>query len=160
MKLTRSIQIFFLIMIVLSGCKSHKAVVQVPVRTVERRVTTYIPVRIPGDSASFRAYFECDSLNNVLLKEISEQKSKNISTEYNFKDGLLDYNAETHPDTVWLPIDTVYLEQEVPIEVEVPVVEIRMSKFQRFFFILGLIAAGTIIVWITIKIKKLNFFKL
>lgn len=119
-----------------------------------------MPVRIPGDSATLRAYFECDSLNNVLLKEISEQKSKNISTGHSFKNGVLDYIAQTLPDTVWMQSDTIFLSEEIPVEVEVPVVEIKMSAFQRVFFIIGLIAAGFILAWIVVKIKNLNILKL
>lgn len=144
----------------ISGCRSNRPVIQVPVRTIERKVTTLVPVRITGESASLRAYFECDSFNNVLLKEISEQKSKNISTGHSFKNGVLDYNAQTQPDTVWIQSDTVFLSEEIPIEVEVPVVEIKMSKFQRVFYILGLIAAGAVISWLGIKIQKLKTFKL
>lgn len=119
-----------------------------------------MPVRIPGDSATLRAYFECDSLNNVLLKEISERKSKNISTGHSFKNGVLDYIAQTLPDTVWMQSDTIFLSEEIPVEVEVPVVEIKMSTFQRVFFVIGLIAAGFILASIVIKIKNLNILKL
>jgi hypothetical protein len=88
------------------------------------------------------------------MRELSEEKSSYISSEYSFKNGMLDYKAKTQPDTVWIPNDTIYINEQVPIEVEVPVVEIRMSKFQRVFFTLGLIAAGVIVAWIVIKFQK------
>ncbi len=131
-----------------------------PIKTVERRVTTLVPVQIPGDSTTLRAYFECDSLNNVLLREISEEKSNNISTNHHFKDGAFDYKAKTQPDTVWLTSDTIYAEKQIPFEVEVPVVEVKMSSFQRLFFIIGLVATGIILAFIVLKLKKLNILKL
>lgn len=94
------------------------------------------------------------------MKEISEVKSKNISTNHSFKNGVFDYKAETQPDTVWLPSDTIYSSEEIPVEVEVPVVEIKMSPFQRVFFVIGLIAAGFILASIVIKIKNMNILKL
>lgn len=93
------------------------------------------------------------------MREISEEKSNNISTEHSFKNGLLNYKAKTQPDTVWLPNDTIYSSEQVPFEVEVPVVEIKMSGFQRVFFIIGLVVAGFILAWIVLKLKKINIFK-
>lgn len=159
MRSTLSILIFFA-MVTLFGCQSKRPVIQVPVRTIERKVTTLIPVRVPGDSATLRAYFECDSLNNVLLKEISEHKSNNISTGHTFINGVLDYKAKTNPDTVWIPNDTIYKSEQVPIEVEVPVVEIKMSTFQHVFFIIGLIVSGLILIWLILKLQKVNILKL
>lgn len=149
-----------LTILVLVGCKSQSHLIQVPVKTVERRVTTLVPFQIHGDSATLQAYFECDSLNNVLMKEINEGKSKNISTEHSFKNGSLNYKAKTQPDTMWLTSDTIYTEKQVPFEVEVPVVEVKMSGFQRLFFIIGLVATGIILAFIVLKINKLNILKL
>lgn len=146
-------------LLALSACKMHKPIVQVPVKTVERKVTTLVPVYIPGDSAIVSAYFECDSLNNVLLKEISEQKSKNIATKFNFSNGELNYSAETKPDTVYISSDTVYIEKEIPLEIEIPLVEYRQTKFQNTFYIIGLIATAIFIVFIITEIKNINFLK-
>ena len=84
-----------------------------------------------------RAYFECDSLNNVLLTKIDEVKSKNIATGFSFQNGILNYNATTQPDTVYLPSETTYIEKEVPIPVEV-VREINiLTKWQKIRLKIG-----------------------
>ena len=143
----------------ISGCKSKLPVIQVPIKTVERKVTTLVPVYIPGDSALLRAVFECDSLNRVLLKDFKDFKGRAVGTELQFKDGVLDYKANFKPDTVYLPSDTVYIEKEVPIIVEVPKVEYRQTKFQKVFFYIGLITAVAFGAWLVIQLK-FNFLKL
>lgn len=94
------------------------------------------------------------------MREVSEEKSNNISTNHSFKDGAFDYTAKTKPDTVWLTSDTIFTEKQVPFEVEVPVVEVEMSGFQRFFFIVGLVASGIILGLIGLKLKNINILKL
>ena len=88
------------------------------------------------------------------MRELSEEKSNNISTEYTFKKGIFDYKAKTQHDTIWIPRDTIYKSEQIPVEVEVPVVEIKMSAFQRVFFIIGLIASGFILIWLILKLRN------
>lgn len=151
--------VFIAFLLLLIGCKTKHSVIQVPVKTVERKVSTLVPIYIPGDSALLRTVFECDSLNNVLLKGISEQKGGNVGSTIRFKDGVMDYKADFKPDTVWLPSDTIYIEKDVPFFVKVPKVEYRQTKFQAIFFYIGLITAVALGVWLVIKLK-FNFLKL
>ncbi|BBD46667.1 Hypothetical protein PEIBARAKI_6660 [Petrimonas sp. IBARAKI] len=151
--------VFIAFLLLLIGCKTKHPVIQVPVKTVERKVSTLVPIYIPGDSALLRTVFECDSLNNVLLKGISEQKGGNVGSTIRFKDGVMDYKADFKPDTVWLPSDTIYIEKDVPFLVKVPKVEYRQTKFQAIFFYIGLITAVALGVWLVIKLK-FNFLKL
>lgn len=136
-----------LLLFTLVGCKTRQPIIRVPVKTVERRVTTLVPFRIPGDSALLRAVFECDSLYNVLLKGISEQKGGNVGSSVNFKDGALDYKANFKADTVWIRSDTIYTEIEVPVIVEVPKVEYRQKPWQIFFGIVGKISLALAALW-------------
>lgn len=144
------------LLLLLIGCKTRHAVIQVPLKTVERKVSTLVPIYIPGDSALLRAVFECDSLNNVLLKGISEQKGGNVSSVIEFKDGVMDYKADFKPDTVFVPSDTVYIEKDVPYFVEVPKVEYRQTPWQAFLGWTGkitLIIAAVLGGWKLIKRK-------
>ena len=146
----------------MGGCRSKQSVIQVPVKTVERKVTTLVPVFVPGDSAVLRAWFECDSLNNVLLKGFDEQKSKNMSSDLAFADGMLEYGTKTQPDTVYLPSDTIYTEKEIPVPVEV---EKEINVLTRWQTIRMRIGDFTLLIlfafagWKLIKLY-LNFKKL
>lgn len=141
----------------LAGCRSTPPPIQVPVKTVERRVTTLVPVSVHGDSATLRALFECDSLRNVVLRDLSEQKSKNMQTGFDFKDGLLNYNAKTEPDTVWIPADTVYIEKDIPLVIKVPQTEYRQTEWQVFFSRVGQITLLIIALWGVWKLIKQKF---
>ena len=94
-------------------------------------MTTLVPVPIPGDSAIIRAWFECDSMNNILLKGFEEQKSKNMASDFSFKDGLLEYGTKTRPDTAYLPSDTIYTEKEIAVPVEVEKEVNVLTRWQR-----------------------------
>jgi len=137
-------------------------VIQVPIKTVERKVTTLIPVFVPGDSAVLRAWFECDSLNRVLLKGIDEQKSKNMVSHFSFKDGILEYGAKTQPDTVYIPSDTIYMDKEIPVPVEVEKKVNVLTKFQSIRIWIGNIILSVIAGMLVYGLFKLylNFRKL
>ena len=110
---------------------------QVPVKTVEREVTRLVPYRLPGDSVLMQAVFECDSANNVLMTSLQETKSK-LTTAFRFRGGVLDYRAMKPPDTVWVKSDSVIINREVPVIVEVPKIEYMQTRFQKVFFYIGL----------------------
>lgn len=146
--------IYILIATALIGCKAKQPVISVPVKTVERKVTTLVPFYIPGDSALLRAVFECDSLNRVLLKGIKDAKGSNVETDFEFKDGALDYKAKFKPDTVYVPSDTVFTEKEIPVIVEVPKVEYRQTSWQSFLGWVGKITLIIAAIWGGWKIFK------
>lgn len=58
-------------------------------------------IKFLPDSTSLRLYLECDSNNNVILKEIQELKSGNkIKQEFKFKDGQLDVKNYINEDSI------------------------------------------------------------
>lgn len=149
--------LYIFIAVAFIGCKAKQPIISVPVKTFERKVTTLVPFYIPGDSALLRAVFECDSLNRVLLKGIKDAKGSNVETDFEFKDGALDYKAKFKPDTVYVPSDTIEIERDVPLILEVPKVEYRMTRFQRVFFYIGLIVAGFFAGWLITKFINIKF---
>jgi len=105
------------------GCKTSAPVVQVPVQTTERIVERLVPVATPPDSAWLKALFECNTENEVVLKELSEEKSRLIQSQWQWQQqlGQLKYNLNTKPEIVYLPARDSIIIREVPYEVEVPV---------------------------------------
>ena len=146
----------FLTLILLISCKSQAPLIEVPMKTVERRVTTLVPFYMPSDSSMLRVWLECDSMNNVLLKALDEQKTKNMSSDLSLRDGLLEYNTKTHPDTVYLPSDTTFIERDVLVRVEV-VKEVNvLTKWQKIRMRAGDIALALLLalgVWKLAKFK-------
>lgn len=121
-------------------------------------MTKLIPFFIPADSSMLSAYFECDALNNVLLKWLDEEKSSRMSSELDFKDGKLKYKTKAQPDTVYLPSDTIYISKELPYPVEVDKIVNELTKVQRFFFLIGIISSTSIVVWLIMKLGLKRIF--
>lgn len=144
------------LLLLLLGCRCKQPAVQVPVKTLERKVTTLVPVAVPGDSTLLRAVFECDSLNNVILKQLDERKSKNMQSGFLFTNGKLNYKAETKPDTVYIPSDTIYLEKEIPVFKEIEKVEYRQTSWQVILGWIGKITLIMAVLWGGWKLIKRN----
>lgn len=148
-----------LLMSVVFSCKTPQPVTQVPIKTIEKVVERLVPVSMPADSTSFYALLECDSMNNVVLKQLNEQKSKGIKSDFNFNNGRLDYNAKTVPDTVYIPAKDSIIYKEIPVEVP-RIVEVNvLSTWQtiQIWFgrvLMGLFGLGFILIVIKWKLSS------
>ena len=90
MKLTLNDILLILACIILAwlmtACKTPQPIVQTEVKEVviEREVRDTIVAILP-DSASIKALLECDSVGNVLIKELEEVQGKNVSLQAQLK---------------------------------------------------------------------------
>lgn len=73
--------------------------------------------------------------------QLEEFKSRNVNTSLRYENGRLTYIASIAPDVVMVPQRTVERMREVPVRVEVPVIEYRLNFFQKIFFWLGIVGA-------------------
>jgi hypothetical protein len=85
---------------VFTGCRSIQQSRDSTFESTSFERETLIPIAVPSDSLTLRALFECDSMNNVLMKNISESKTNNVSTLIGFSNGILTYKATSKPDSV------------------------------------------------------------
>lgn len=66
----------------LQSCKTQQPIVQEKIVEVEKIVTnTDTIVTTRPDSASIKALLVCDSLGNVLIRELAEEQGKNVALE-------------------------------------------------------------------------------
>lgn len=148
----KSIYLLFVIAILLVGCRATKtSVIKVPIQYKERIVERLIPVKINGDSLKMRAFFECDSLNQVVMKKSSEQKSKGIESALSFDKGQLNYNAKTVHDTIYIKGKETTITRDVPIRVEIPVVTNELTKWQSFQIIAFRILISLVLLIVAYK---------
>jgi len=144
---------------VLIGCRAQRGTItplqQVAIQYREKIVERLVPVVMPPDSASVKALFECNEKNQVVLKELTDIRSKNVRSRYSLTNGAFRYSALTKPDTVYLRAKDSIVSRDVPIRVEVPVEVNRLTWWQKtqiyagricfiLFFLLG---AYEIIKW-------------
>lgn len=93
-----------LFVLILASCKTKQHTSQATstedITVIHDKLT---PVALPRDSAMIRAYFECDSSFNVVLKELKEIKSRNIQASFDYGNGVFEYDLRTGGDTVYIP---------------------------------------------------------
>ena len=119
------------ILLIIGGCKSQQPVYQLPpIRHIERTHTRLVPFFIPGDSLSLRAFFECDSLNNVLMTELEEGKSGRVNSKVGFKKwrGRSIITQMYNPTRCISPAIRFFIEKEIPYPVEVLKIEYKANK--------------------------------
>lgn len=107
--------ILILLIAIAISCKTAQQPLTIPVQYKERIVERLVAVPAPSDSASLRAYLECDEHNKVILKELSEEKSKNIQSRYSLSNGVLDYHLTSHPPVAYIPVKDTFKSKEVPV---------------------------------------------
>lgn len=129
--------IFLLVTLLLFSCKSPQPVSQVPIVEREKIVERLVPVAVPADSTAIFALFECDSLNNVIMKQLAEHKSKGVESDFSFNDGRFNYNAKTKPDTVYIPVADSVKYKEIPVEVVRTVKVNELTRWQTIRMHIG-----------------------
>ena len=137
--------LFLLFALLLIGCKQTKYITLKNDTIIKERV---IPVQLPKDSSLLVALFECNERNEVILKELSEEKTKRLKSDITVDNGKLTYRAKTLIDTVYIPVKDTIIKNEVAL----PVVEKSNTKI---FFILFLVFVGVVeVIIIRLIFKK------
>jgi hypothetical protein len=149
--------IFLVLITSLVGCRTVKQIAPPQVfKDSIRIVERLVPIQLPADSSVLEALFECDSTNQVVMKALSEEKSKRVSTQIKFTPGKvakLDYKSKTKPDTVYLPSKETIRYLEKPYRVEVPVVTNELNWWQKVLMWGGGIFILLLVLAIYNKIK-------
>ena len=150
-------------MLTCTSCKTQQPPpVQIPIHTKEKVVERLVPYALPADSTTITALFECDSLNNVQLKELSELKAKGLQSNISFNKGMFKYDLKQPPDTIYIPAKDSIIERDVPILVpSEPIVVYKqtdMQVVQGWFgkIFMGLLGLGAI-VGVILLVWKLKF---
>jgi len=89
-----------------TGCKQLQPVVS-ETTTNERIVTVTETLRdttvvVKADTASIRAFLECDSLNNVVMRELQIEKGRKVNPEVKFKQGVLEVIMPVDSEAVYI----------------------------------------------------------
>jgi len=146
-----------LMAILIFGCKTQAPLINdVPIQYKERIVERMVPYKVNDDSLNMKALFECDSLNNVVMKQLTEAKSKGVASNFDFNAGLLNYHVVTVHDTIYIPGKEITITKDVPLRVEVPVEVNKLTAWQGAQIIAGRILLSAALVcgiWFLIKMK-------
>ncbi len=158
MKAVINILLIGIAMLFTHSCKSPETIIRyVPLQNDSIVIEKPVPVQLPPDSASLTALFECDSLNNVVLKDIAQLEGRNLELLASFDAlrGELKVLANQPADTVYLPGKETIIRQQIPIEVEKPVYMNELYSWQKLLMWTGAICLAILIVTIILKLKSL-----
>jgi len=126
MKILSAVSVIFIAIALLgTGCRLlHPAAGRQTTFTVGTvvRDTTVI---VQSDSAAIEALFECDSLNQVVMRRLSVESGRKLHPEVVFRDQVLTVSMPVDSEAVYFElrdrytyrIDTVYIERPVKKEV-------------------------------------------
>jgi hypothetical protein len=145
--------LFLVCLICLIGCQSQR-VATVPVETRTTVMERLVEVQTPADSAWFRAWLECDSSFNVVLKSIDEQKSAGMETGVRFSDSQISYRVVRVRDKVYIPAKDSIIIREVPVVHGVPVPVNELTGWQYFQVWCGRVFLGLLILMAVYFVAK------
>lgn len=143
---------FIIFLITASACNPVK---NIPVSTTTKVVERLVPVEIPSDSSLIIALLECNENNEVILRELSEQKTAGTKTEFNLENGKLSYKTENEHKGIMVPVKDSIIVKEVPVQVLVEKVTNRLSPWQRFWVNTGYTLTIGLLIWLLPFIIKL-----
>lgn len=158
MKAVINILLIAIAMLFTHSCKSPETIIRyVPIQNDSIVIEKPVPVQLQADSASLTALFECDSLNNVVLKDIAQLEGRNLQLLASFDAlrGELKVLANQPADTVYLPGKETIIRQQIPIEVDKPVYINELYSWQKLLIWTGAICLAILIVTIILKLKTL-----
>jgi preprotein translocase subunit SecF len=86
----------------------------------------------PPDSSIFEALFECDSLNNALMKEVNEVKSQGVQTQIVYRDNKIYIRTSTpgKETKIRTVIKTVTVKEKImnPVDAELKRKNLKLEK--------------------------------
>ncbi len=150
---------FFLVVFIVfvSGCRTVQTTT--PVAKAKDSIVyveKLVPVTLAPDSTMFKALFECDSANRVIMKELNDTKTKGVNTTTTFKTGKtasLVYQTKIEHDTIWMKQVQSLKYKEVPVTYPVTKEVNVLHWWQKVLIWEGVIFTILLLIAIYRKIK-------
>lgn len=140
-------KILIILIILFSSCATTKkieTITEIKTEYIELVKDTTIYIE---DMAYFRAYLECDSVNNVVIKELENKVGKLIKQDVKYIDKYITVEAKIDSQAVyisWIESHDIQKEKEY-INVEI------IKKIYPTWFIIALIVACLYFIFNIIK---------
>lgn len=152
--------ITIIILILLSSCISQNRINKIcstcPTSNIEIHdtivrdslVQRYDTINIPSDSSSFYALLECDSLNNIILKNINIKNGENLSTIFLLKDNILKLETKYKGYQFY----KTWFEKHRIIKLNSRIDKIKTVEINKLTLIQKILIKSGIIFWVIILI--------
>ena len=109
-------------------------------------------VVVAADTASIRAFLECDSLNNVVMRELQIANGRKVAPEVKFKYGVLEVTMPVDSEAVYIAWKERYVQVTDSTKVsKVTVVKEKPPWYSKFLN--NIIVAFVAIILFVIVLK-------
>ena len=153
---------FLLILILvlfLTGCKTPQPVIERTVTITETETVRDTTVVTEPDTASIKALFECDSLNQVVLTELEIEKGRKTVPQVRFKDRWFEVAVPVDSESVYFSWKEKHkLETEQVIVTKIVKEKYEPPWYRKILSWIGLIAL--VVLLVILKFKPTWFLKI
>jgi len=159
----RLILFFLLAFLIISlfSCKVKKEIVKEYINKdsivyQEKTVTKFDSIYILADSSYIKAYLQCDSLGNVLIRELHETKGK-LKTKVTFENNTIEVLVNVDSAIIIRQAIESYIKETNVNNTQVTTTEKKTRTFVwYYYFIAGIIIGFVLKILIG---KAFNYFK-
>ncbi|MHB9003514.1 MAG: hypothetical protein ACYC6C_05560 [Coriobacteriia bacterium] len=141
--------LLLLLVLFIVGCKTTQ---YVPIETKTEVRERIVPVDVPADSSSYFALLECDSLNQIYIKELHEQKTEHVTDTFVLYKNKLLVKFKSAPGELKVIVRDSIIEREVPYPVKGDTqIVYEQYWYQKALMIIGIIALIMLLLYLIIK---------
>lgn len=153
--------LFFLLVffiVTLFGCKTKEKIVTKyeiidTMFFVEKYEVKYDTLRLPADSAYIKAYLQCDSAGNVLIRALNEEKGK-LKVKTIFRDNTIEVKVNVDSAEIIRRAEQEFLRNYKSISTQNEANVQKRRTFVWYYYFLSGIGFGVIIVLIIKQLWK------
>jgi len=153
------VKLIFILVIFVTGCKIQQPVIEHTITVTETETIRDTTLMTEPDTASLKALFECDSLNQVVMTELLIEKGRKLTPKVLFRDRTLEITMPVDSEAVYFSWKEKYRH-----DVEtVTITKIVKEKYKPPWYIKILSWTGAIVLVVLlliIKFKPLWFLKI
>ncbi len=153
---------FLLILILvlfLTGCKTTQPVIERTVTVTETETLRDTTIVTEPDTASLKALFECDSLNQVVMTELEIEKGRKTTPQVKFRDRWLEVTVPVDSESVYFSWKENHkLETEQVTVTKIVTEKYKPPWYRKILSWFGLIAL--VVLLLILKFKSTWFLKI
>ena len=149
------------ILLIVFSCRTQKEQPPQPPVVLNNNDSTSVKtnyIQIPADSSWMKAYFKCDSNNQVIMSMFTNGSTTGLQNNTSFENGVLTSKTTKPADSVRYDIIVRVISRAYPVYVPKPYyVEKELTKWQAFQMVCGrifLVVFGIVVFWGSFRIYK------
>lgn len=154
----KNLAFIFIILLVTTSCRQLKMLT--PGTTTNNESILQETVRdtiilFTADSSYFRAFLECDSANQIIMRELENIQGKKVRQDIVYRNKILTVQAKIDSQAVYIALKDRYQKSTDKEVVVQQVVKKIYPKWMVILSLIGSLAIGYLLFKVGMKVKKL-----